>query len=450
MERIESDVCVVGAGYAGLTAARRVAQAGRSVTVLEARDRVGGRVFTQHLHGTPIDLGGTWLGVGQDAAYDLAKELSVTTFPTYTTGDSVILFNGKVRRYKGLIPKMNPVAIGALGWGMARLDAMAKKLPIDAPWAAPKAEKWDRMTAGAWVRSQVPRGAGRDLLLSVVAGLMSSDPSEVSLLHFLYLIRTANGLDKLLNTKGGYEEDQMTGGAGAMAATMTADLGDAVRLGAPVRAVTQSGDGVSVEADGVTVRAQRIVMAVPPSLAADVRYEPMLPLDRRMLMERAPAGAVIKTVVVYDEPFWRGDGISGETVSVDSPISITLDCSPEDPQPGLMTGYSFGPNARRLSAMPEGERKQVAIDEFARRLGPKAKTPVDVLQLDWTSEAWSKGGMITRYAPGVLTQFGYTLRQPVGRIHWAGTETATERHGTIDGAIRSGERAAKEVLAALG
>ncbi len=451
MERFETDVCVVGAGYAGLTAARRVAQAGKSVTVLEARTRVGGRVFTQcTAAGTLIDIGGTWLGVGQDAAHDLAKELSVTTYPTWVKGDSVIGLNGKAVRYKGLVPKINPVALGSLAFGMARLDAMAKKVPVDAPWDAPRAAAWDRISAGAWIMTRVPRGKGRDLLLTTVRGLMSSDPSEVSLLHVLFLIRSANGLNVLLSVEGGYEEDMMTGGAGAMAETMAADLGDAVHLGVPVRAVTQDAHAIEVEGDGVTVRAQRVVMAIPPALAADVQYAPVLPLDHRFLLERAPAGAVIKTVAVYDEPFWRNDGLSGETVSLDSPISITLDSSPEDACPGLMSGYTMGPAARRLGALPEAERHKIALDEFAARLGPKALSAREVLQLDWTSERWSRGGMISRFAPGVLTQFGYTLREPAGRIHWAGTETATERHGTIDGAIRSGERAAKEIIRALG
>ena len=447
VEQLESDVCVVGAGYAGLTAARRLSQAGQSVTVLEARDRVGGRVFTQRTAaGALVDMGGTWLGVGQDAAHDLAKELGVTTFKTWVAGDSIIHFKGKPVRYRGLIPKIGPVAIATLGVGMARIDAMAKKIPLESPWDAPKAAAWDRTSAGAWIMSHVPRGVARDLLLTVVAGLLTCDPSEVSLLHFLYLVRSADGLNPLLSVEGGYEEDMMTGGAGAMAATMAAELGDAVRLSAPVRRVTQDDANVVVEADGLRVRARRLIVAVPPSLANDIDFTPALPADHAHLLERAPAGAVIKTVVVYDEPFWRNDGISGETVSVDSPVNISLDSSTEDAEFGLMSAYVMGPNARRMGALAESERHQIVVRELTNRLGPKASSPLEVIQLDWTTERWSKGGMISHLAPGVLTQFGRTLREPAGRIHFAGTETATLRHGTIDGAIRSGERAAKEVL----
>ena len=450
MKRLESDVCVVGAGYAGLTAARRLTQGAKSVTVLEARDRVGGRVFTTRTtDGTLIDIGGTWLGVGQDAAHDLAKELSVTTYKTWVKGDSVIFIKGQARRYKGLLPKIGPVALAAIGLGMARLDAMAKKVPLDAPWSAPKAAKWDRLSAGAWVTAHVPRGAGRDLLLATVGGLFTSDPSEVSLLHLLYLIRSANGLNALLSVEGGYEEDMLNGGAGAMADHMAADLGDALQLGTPVRAVTQDDRAIEVEGDGVAVRAQRVIIAIPPALAADIHYAPGLPTDKKLLLARAPAGAAIKTVAVYDEPFWRSDGLSGETVGIDSPVSITLDSCAEDAAVGIMSGYVFGPHARKLGALPEAERHNVVIEEFARRLGPKARSPRHVVQQDWLAEEWTRGGMIARFAPGVLTQFGYTLRQPAGRIHWAGTETATTCHGTIDGAVRSGERAAAEVLAAI-
>jgi monoamine oxidase len=297
--------------------------------------------------------------------------------------------------------------------------------------------------------SHVPRGVGRDLLLATVNGLLCADPSEVSLLHFLFLVNSAGGLNPLQSVEGGYEEDMMTGGAGAMAATMAEDLGDGLHLSTPVRSITQIDAGVDVTGDGIGVRAQRVIVAIPPALASDIAYDPVLPLDRRFLLERSPAGAVIKTVVVYDEPFWRGDGLSGETVSVESPVSITLDSSTENGVPGLMSAYVMGNHARKMSALPEAERHRIVLEELAKRLGPKARTAVEVRQLDWTSAQWTRGGMITLYAPGVLTQFGKTIREPAGRIHWAGTETATVRHGTIDGAIRSGERAAAEVLPTL-
>ena len=303
-------------------------------------------------------MGGTWLGVGQDGRTIWPKMLGVTTYPTYVKGDSVIGRNGKALRYKGLIPKIGPLALASLALGMARLDAMAKKVPVDAPWTrrAPR-----RGIASAPARGSCREclaGAGRDLLLTTVRGLMSSDPSEVSLLHVLFLIRSANGLNVLLSVEGGYEEDMMTGGAGAMAATMAADLGDAGYTSArqcgpspKMRRASRS----RPTSDGAR---QRMVMAIPPGLASDVRYAPALPLDHRFLLQRVPAGAVIKTVAIYDEPFWRNDGLSGETVSIDSPISITLDSSSEDGRPGLMSGYAMGPHAGSSArcSRPSGTR----------------------------------------------------------------------------------------------
>jgi monoamine oxidase len=443
----ETDVCIIGAGYAGLTAARRLTGAGKSVVVLEARDRVGGRVWTQEYGGFRLDFGGTFLGPKQDAVRKLVAEFGLETFPTHYDGEKVMAIDGETKRYSGLIPKISPQAIGSLGVGMVRLDAMAKKVPLDEPWADRRARRWDQQSAGAWLARHTHVRLGRHLLGATVRGVMCCDPSEVSLLHMLYLIRSADGLNNLLSTKGGYQQDQLVHGAQSMANRIATDLGPSLCLQTPARSIAQDDHGVRVEAGGDTVvRANHAIVAIPPTLAAQLRYDPVLPTDKAQLLDRLPTGSVLKMLAVYDDAFWRADGLAGETVGADSPIEMTLDGSPPSGQPGIIMGFAFGPKARQLGALGDHERRRTVLADYARRFGAKASNPVDYFDHEWANEQWSRGGMMARWSPGVITQFGHALRKPVGRIYWAGTETATVSHGTIDGAIRSGERAALEIV----
>lgn len=451
MTQIDVDVCVIGAGYAGLTAARRLVAAGQTVVVLEARDRVGGRVWTQQTpEGIPFDLGGTWLGPGQDAAYALAHEMGVRTYRTWTKGDHVLVTAGGVRRYRGLVPPINPIALAGLALGMAKLNAMARRVPIDEPWSAARAATWDAKTIGDWLENafHVPGKQARALLSASMRGLFTSDPSEVSLLHALYLIRSAGSLERLLSVEGGYQQDQFEGGAQEMANRMAAELADRVHTRSPVRDIVQAPSGVRVYGGDILVRARRALVTIPPALAASLRYDPPLPAERALFLQRVPCGSVVKIALIYEEPFWRSEGLRGESVALGSPIESTLDASPSVGRPGVMAAFSFGPLARKFATLSGSERRRIVIDSLVERFGARAATPVHYHELDWAEEAWTRGCYLAHMPPGVLTQFGRHLREPVGRIHWAGTETATISHGTIDGAIRSGDRAAAELLIA--
>lgn len=450
MDQIDTDVCVVGAGYAGLTAARHLTRPGVMTVVLEARDRVGGRVWTRHMEdGTALDMGGTWLGPGQDAAYDLARELNVSTYPTYAAGETVFVnARGDVSGYRGTVPKIGPFPIVSLAQGMFRLDAMARSVSLDEPWNGKHAQSWDGRSIGAWINSQVPTRTARSLLDAAVRGLLTAEPSEVSLLHFLYLVRSAGGLNALLSVEGGYQQDRLSGGAQSMANLMAAELGEAVHLNAAVSEIEQDEDGVTVRGATMLVRAKRAIVAIPPALAPRVRYSPALPTDHAQLLDRMPAGALIKIMTVYDVPFWRADNRSGMSVAMNSPIETTLDASPKSGR-GVLASFAFGPFARRLAQLSVSERRRLVLDALRARFGPRASEPIAYEEVDWEREEWTRGCSAAHMATGVLTQFGPSLRMPVGRVHWAGTETATVSHGAIDGAIRSGLRAADEVLALL-
>jgi monoamine oxidase len=446
----EADVCVVGAGLAGLTAARRLSQAGQAVVVLEARDRVGGRVWTEtSTTGVPVDMGGCFVGPGHDRLHALAKEMGTGTFKTFVDGDNVLATGGKVRRYRGDIPHISPAALASAGVAIARMNAMAKTLPIEAPWEARKAPVWDAESVRSWLTARrVPTKLARELVEATVRACLTADPSEISLLAWLFLVRASGGVESLMNIAGGYQDSQFAGGVGQIPDAMAAELGDAVVRVAPVTAVIQSGDQVVVDSERASVTARRVVLALPRALAAGIRFEPALPGDQVALLHAIPAGCEVKTVVLYDEPFWRAEGVSGATVATDDLMEVTLDTTQPGFAPGVIATYSAGPRARALWALSESERRAEVIKMLTTRLGPKAAKPLEVMERNWSEERWTRGCSCAHFPTGVLTQYGRLLREPVGRVHWAGTETATTSFGAMDGAVRSGERVCEEILAA--
>ena len=447
-EQVAADVCVVGAGYAGLTTALRLAQAGRSVVVLEARDRVGGRIWTEHLPGgEAIDRGGAWLGPRHDAIFGLARELDVETYKTWVAGAHLLVDGERVRRYTGLIPKISPLAVATIALAQLRIDRMAKRVPIERPWTAARAAEWDQRSVASWLRHcGITRGVGRDLFEMAVRGLMTGDLDDVSLLHLLTLVRGHGSLGTLFSIENGAQENLVDGGAGVIAQRIARRLGDAVRLGAPVRAIEQRADRVVVRSDAVDVRAPHVVVTVPPELILGIAFDPPLPSDRRTLYEHAVGGPETKTLVVYDEPFWRNDGLSGQSSEPGSASEVTIDATPWSGAPGVLASFTFSGVATRMDAMDPAARRDAVLAAFVTRFGPRAGRPAAFVETAWWTEEWTRGCSFAHLRPGILSRYGPLLREPWGRVHWAGTETATVSHGAIDGAVRSGGRAAAEIL----
>jgi monoamine oxidase len=447
-ERIDADVCVVGAGFAGLTAALRLSQRGRSVVVLEARDRVGGRVWTQPLaDGSPVDRGGAWLAPKHDAIFGLAREFGVSTYKTWVSGSHLLVDEVRLRPYKGLIPKISPLAVLTIALTQARIDRLSKRVPLDAPWTAKRAAEWDSETVAEWLKGvRIRTRTGRDLFEMAVRGLFTGDLNETSLLHLLFLVRAHGSINTLFSIKGGAQENMVEGGAGSIAQRVAATLGDSVRLHAPVRSITQRDDRLLVEAGDVSVHARHAVVSVPPALALEIVFDPVLPDDRRALYTSAVAGPESKTLVIYDEPFWRADGLSGQSAGPNSIAEVTLDATPASGRPGVIASFTFGPVAERADALDEGERRKAVLDALTARFGPRAASPVEFIETPWWTEQWTRGCSMAHFPPGILTRYGHLLRQPFERVHWAGTETSTRSHGAIDGAVLSGERAATEIL----
>jgi monoamine oxidase len=443
------DYCVVGAGFAGLTAALRLKQAGRSVALLEARDRVGGRTYTEVLgDGSWIDRGGAWIGPGQDRIYALMTEFGVPAYKQYIDGKSMMIVGGRQHRYAGTIPwTVGPWATINLGVGLIKIRRMCRSIPLQAPWQARKAAEWDQISLAAWLDKNILSHQARGMLDMALAGLYTSAAAEVSLLWALYQMASGGGPDFVLSSKDGSQDSRPVGGMGAIYRPMAAEVGKALHLSQPVRQIAQDADGVTVRSDDLTVRAQRVIVAVPLAVAGQIHYQPTLPLDRLFLHQRMPSGAILKIAVVYDEPFWRAAGLTGQTASPGSPATLTIDACTDSGTPGVMCVITEGPAARRLGRLTPADRQAAVVGELVDRFGQKAGSPIGYHEQDWSVERYSGGRMISHAPTGVLTEFGYTLREPCGRIHWAGTESSAVMCGWVDGAIRSGERAAEEVLA---
>jgi monoamine oxidase len=446
----DADVIVVGAGMAGLSAADRLAAEDTPVLVLEARDRVGGRVLNEALDPCDpmqvVELGGQWLGPTQDRARALAKRLGLTLHPTYDSGDQLLeRRDGRLLRYRGEIPPINPVVLADVAQAQLRLDRMARRVPLDAPWAGPRARQRDSMTFASWLARNVGTRDARSLLQAAIKAVWACEPHDLSLLHVLFYIHSGGGFQDLLGTGGGAQQDRVVGGTQLLATGLAGELGDRVLLGRPVRRIGYDDDGVTVSAGGEELRARRVIVSVHPALAGRIDYAPALPGPRDQLTQRMPMGSVIKCMAVYDEPFWRRDGLCGQAVSLVGPLSVVFDNSPPSGSPGVLLGFLEGREARQLCALSCDERRDVVVGTFARLFGPRAARAQRYLDKDWSAEEFTRGCYTAVMPPGTWTAFGPALRAPVGRIHWAGTETATIWNGYIDGAIRSGEDAAAEV-----
>ena len=459
-----ADVVVVGAGLAGLTAARAIADAGRSVVVLEARDRVGGRVLNRSIGGGEIvEVGGQWVGPTQDRILALAQELGVDTFPTYNEGDNIYYRRDRPEPLRsqrfsstGPLGAVPPDPGSAeLAAALADLNQKASGVPRDAPWRAERAAEYDSQTFERYKDENSVSEGARFLLDVGIEAVFACEPRDVSLLFVLFYIAAAGNestpgtFERLINTAGGAQERRLVGGSQLLPLRLAARLGRRVVLGAPVRRIAQRGGLVVAEADGVTVHAQRAIVALAPALTSRIDFTPHLPGARDQLVQRYPMGSVIKCQAVYDTPFWRDEGLTGQVVGDVDPVRITFDNSPPDGGPGVLLGFIEGEQARVFTRRSAGERRDAVLRSFAAYFGERAGNPRQYVEQDWQAQAWSRGGYEGFTAPGVLLDYGEEIRRPVGRVHWAGTETATLWNGYMEGAIRSGERAAGEVLPAL-
>ena len=455
----KADAVVVGAGLAGLTEARDLVAKGRSVIVLEARRRVGGRVWNHEVGDEFAERGGMCVGPTQDHILALADAHGVKTFDVYNPpAANNVYLNPDGQRYEwsdtgptGTAPP-DPTILPELAAVVQQLNDMSRSVPVDAPWAAAQAAAWDGQTLESWIADNSATDRFRRVVPLATRPIFGAEPRELSLLFTLFYIAasgnetTPGTFDRNFNTRNGAQQWRLVGGAAALAEQVAAGLGRRIVLGAPVRRIEQGrSGGVTVVSDRMTVKAKRVIVAIPPTLAGRIDYQPLLPFQRDQLTQRYGQGALTKITAVYPTPFWREDGFNGTGLSATGLVTATFDhCGPE-PGKGIVVGFVGGDKCREFALLPAAEQRTRVVDELAAFWGDKAREPEEVFFTPWTGERWTRGCPVGIPATGALLAYGDRMRAPAGRIHWAGTETSTFWNGYMDGAVRSGERAAAEV-----
>ncbi len=463
----DADVLVVGAGFAGLSAARSLSEAGLDVVVIEARHRVGGRTHTVERSGVTLDLGGQWIGPGQTHIVALADELGIDTYPQYDDGDHLVVRNGVVSRVASPALAFDRDELVGYIELVGALEALADTVPTDAPWQAPDAAALDRQTLASWVDARNVPGAAAELFEVGVQAVFAATSADLSLLHVAHYVAAAGGWSALTDTTGGAQDRRVVGGLEPLAQRLADRLPRPVRLGCEMvglawddggvtatvsRLVETGGDGSGAgPVPGRTtgqLRARAAIVAVPPTVAQRIAFDPPLPPSRDQLMANMPGGSVIKFHIVYPTPFWRADGLSGQVIAPGSVVGATFDGTApghEADGPGVITGFFEAAHATAAGRQSQAERRNLVVAHLVQALGDGAAAPLDYVDLDWSAEPHTRGCYGAHLPPGAWTRWGPELRRNVGPIHWAGSECATRWVGYIDGAIESGLTTAAEV-----
>ena len=455
-----ADVVVVGAGLAGLTAARRVAAAGRSVIVLEARDRVGGRVWAYDLgSGEIAERGATFIGPTQDHIAALVTELGLGTFATWDTGNDLYVADGMKSTYSDTAPTgtapLDPTILADIVNVVMDLDNKATTIDVNQPWNNPNAASWDSQTLESYIESMSQSARFRKLATIACRPIFGSEARDISLLFVVFYIASSGNettqgtFERNFNTRNGAQMSRIQGGTQRIPQLMAEQLGGRVAVGQPVRRIVQSSSSAQVITDSATVTGRRVIVATPPALAGRIEYSPLMPNSRDQLTQRMGQGNLIKVTAAYDRPFWRDAGLNGQVVSLDGLANVCFDDSPPSGSPGVLLAFVGGDAARSYWSMTPDAARQAVLSDFVNYFGPAATSPRDYVVTNWPAEEWTRGCPVGLGTPGTLYEYGPALRDPVGLIHWAGTETSNYWNGYMDGAVRSGERAAGEVLTEL-
>src|ERR687890_891154 len=443
-----ADVVIVGAGLAGLTAARELERSGAAVLVIEAQDRVGGRTMAGRVAGTTVEMGGQWIGPGQRRISALAGDLGAETFPTHLPGRTVFCEGGRRSEYEedGEIPFSDPAALREVEEAFGALSELARGVPADAPWRAKNAAELDGQTLETWKLGHAQSSGARFYFDLAVESLYACEPRDISLLGVLADIASSGSFEGLFEIEASAEEYRFVSGAQEIPIRLAEGLEGHLVLGSPVQRIVQGEGAVLVESDRVSVRAGAAIVTVPPALRGRIEYVPALGPRHDGLSQRMRMGAVIKCHAVYGTPFWREAGLNGRTESDTGPCRITCDNSFPAEDAGVLTGFILGSDAREWGRREKGARERAVLECFSCYFGAKALDPLGYAETDWGAEVYSRGGYAGVPTPGVLLDHGPALQEPVGRIYWAGAETSPEWSGYMEGAVESGERAAREVL----
>ena len=449
MPELTRDVVIVGAGAAGLTAANELRKAGLSVAVLEARDRVGGRLWTDVVDGAMLEIGGQWVSPDQEALKETIADLGLETYRRYREGDSVYINEGgEVTRFTGEIFPVPPATEQELVRLIEKLDAMVAEIDPDAPWEHPDAEALDRVSFEAWLEQETDDQEARDNIALFIAGAMLTKPAYAfSALQALLMAASAGSFSHLVDADYILDE-RVVGGLQQVPLLLAERIGDDVLLEQPVHTVEWSDEGVTVLTDGgLTVRARSAILAHAPILYPWIDFNPALPRLKQQMHQHISMGFVIKVHAVYDRPFWRELGLSGTAFSPYELSHEAYDNTNHGDERGTLVGFVSDRNADDLFRVSAEERKERILESLSHYFGPDTKNPIVYFESDWGAEEWTRGAYAASFDLGGLHRYGADLRTPVGPIHFACSDMAGAGYQHVDGAIRMGRLVAERILA---
>ena len=447
MTEITRDVVIVGAGAAGLTAANELKKAGLSVAVLEARDRVGGRLWTDTIEGAMLEIGGQWISPDQTALIETVADLGLDTFSRYREGDSVYVGpDGTAHRFTGEMFPVSPETEAVIARLTQRLDAMVAEIDPDRPWAHEKAAEWDSVSWDAWLRAQTDDDeAVRNLAFATGSAMLTKPTHAISLLESLLMAASAGSYSNLVDADFILDK-RVVGGLQQVPLLLAERLGEDVFLNQPVRTLEWSDEGVTAVADGMTVRARQAILALAPVLYSRISFVPALPRLQHQMHQHLSMGFVIKVHAVYETPFWREKGLSGTAFSPYELSHEAYDNSNHGEERGTLVGFVSDLNADGVFELSADERKQRILTSLSHYYGPEALDPVVYYESDWGSEEWTRGAYAASFDLGGLSRYGKHLREAVGPIHFACSDLAGAGYQHVDGAIRMGRLVAAQII----
>ena len=445
-----TDTIIIGAGYSGIGAATKLYENGKDFLVVEARDRIGGRVWSKQLNnGAIIDIGAQWIGPQQLLMWEMVKKHKVDTFETYDEGKNILAWNNKISTYKGTIPNIDPISLVDLGLALNKINQKCKKIPIESPWMVKGAHQLDSISLYSWMEKNLWTKKAKFLFKVGVESVFAVEPAEISMLYALFYAHSGVDFEKLISIKNGAQQTRFVNGSQHLLTQMANPFTEKILLDNPVVAIEQNNNGVIVYTKHSKIMAKKCIITIPPTLLQKIQFIPDLPPNKVQLNQRMPMGTAMKCFGIYKKPFWREKGFSGQVVSNDEHIQVTFDCSPHDESCGIIMAFVEAGNARKFIEKTREEREAIFFESLSKYFGPEALEPIDYVEKCWSEEIWSGGCYAGNPTPGTLTQFGEYLRKPFGNIHWAGTETATKGNGYMEGALEAGYRAAAEVMGSI-